>query len=416
MGFPAGQAISSQYEILEQIGVGSFAHVYRARDLASGHLVAIKVLKESVRGDADIVERFRREILAMSSIESAHVVAVRDFGFHQEQSYLAMELVVGTSLRSILNAATWTPRDAYVIVGQIAQALSASHAKSITHRDLKPENVMLALAEDGTQSVKVVDFGLVKIHELDPSMAALSVVGMVYGTPHYLSPEVIYGDPAGPGVDLFALTIIAYELVARRRPWNAPKTADVIRAIATEPVPEITVVAPTLERRLPEINAFFANALAKDAAARPKDAAELFLAFGRALFGDELGCPAGGEFVEVTQETVTVSALRSNGKGGAEVVIEADFDATKTVADPVEPTSNERLSAGWIESLAPTRSAATPLAPDLLEEAAKELGTGMYARYPTPQVAPGIVVAAVLISLLMLALGFLIGTRVGPLW
>src|SRR5204863_1202734 len=127
------------------IGEGAFAYVYRAREIGgAGRDVALKVLKEEYTGERDVVERFQREIFAIASISSPHVVSMLDFGISHGEFYMAMEFVQGPSLRDVLGSHEhFPPEEVLVVVGQIAHALAAARKREIVHRDLKPENVLL---------------------------------------------------------------------------------------------------------------------------------------------------------------------------------------------------------------------------------------------------------------------------------
>src|SRR5262249_29913575 len=134
---------NGQYELLEQRGEGGFARVWKAREKSTGRTVALKLLKESLRADAEVLERFRREIFAVASIDSPYVVRMFDFGVAGGDSFLAMEFVEGLSLRELLVGKPWPAGEVHVVVGQVCQALAAAHQVGIIHRDLKPENIML---------------------------------------------------------------------------------------------------------------------------------------------------------------------------------------------------------------------------------------------------------------------------------
>src|SRR5262245_49613960 len=121
------------YEILSELGEGAFARVFRAREKKSGVETALKILKEGLAGDAEVIERFRREVFAVASIDSPHVVKLHDFGMSGADVFIAMEYVQGPTLRDLLRGRPWSAEAARVVVGQIAQALSAAHAQSIVH-------------------------------------------------------------------------------------------------------------------------------------------------------------------------------------------------------------------------------------------------------------------------------------------
>jgi serine/threonine-protein kinase len=283
-----GERYHERYQVLARIGEGAFAHVYHARDPSDRDL-ALKVLKDPFIGDKEIVERFQREVFAVASIDSPHVVRLSDFGLSGDDFFMVMEFVQGPTLREVMHARPWTATDIYVIVGQIAHALQAAHSKGIVHRDLKPENVMLVELSGGLWQVKVLDFGLAKLPELERSLGLDSLTrrGQLFGTPQYLSPEQIRGRPLDGGADLFALAVITYEMLAGKRPWDGPidDPRDVMMCVLHKPPPVLTELHPTLAGRADSINEFLKRALSKERPERPADAEVFFAELGDALFG-----------------------------------------------------------------------------------------------------------------------------------
>jgi serine/threonine protein kinase len=318
-GEPA-RVVGERFKLTRLIGEGAFAHVYRAVDLQSGGDVAVKILKEGLRADREIAERFRREVLAVSAIDSPHVVRLHDFGVTGAESFIAMEYVEGPTLRDLLGIPL-SPETAHIVVGQIGQAVAAAHDKGIIHRDLKPENIVLVKGARGRQ-VKVLDFGLAKLAQLEERLGLeqLTKDGMCFGTPQYMSPEQIQGRTAERSADLWALTVMAYELLAGRRPWDGEEIRDVFYAILGKRLPDIETAHPALVRR-DEVNRFFARALSVSPAERPADATELFGAFEQALFGGP-HAPAATVF---------------NGIMSAEFVVAGDHAA----AAPATPTLDD---------------------------------------------------------------------------
>ena len=282
-----GQRYRDRYDVQRRIGEGAFAHVYRAHDAQGGRDVALKVLKDPYLTVKDVVERFQREVFAVASISSPHVVALYDFGISDDDFYIATEFVEGPSLREIMRARAWSASDVHVIVGQIAHALDAAHKQDIVHRDLKPENVLLVERPGGVWQVKVLDFGFAKLPELERKLGLepLTRKGTCFGTPQYLSPEQIRGRSLDGGADLFALGVIAYEMLGGRRPWDGDDPREVMMAVLNRLPPPIAKLHASMQPRLEEVNRFLLRALGKDRAERPADAPEFFRELGTALFG-----------------------------------------------------------------------------------------------------------------------------------
>ena len=287
MAVRAGERYRDRYDVLERIGEGAFAQVWRARDVAAEREVALKVLKDPYLTVKDVVERFQREVFAVASIDSPHVVALFDFGISDDVFYLVTELLRGPSLRQLMGERPWTATDVYVIVGQVAHALKAAHGRGIVHRDLKPENIVLVEKPGGWQ-VKVIDFGFAQLPELERKLGLepLTRKGHLFGTPQYLAPELIRGRAVegDGGPDLFALGVVAYEMLAGKRPWDGEDPMQVMRDVLAHLPPAVTTLHETLSPRVEEINRFLDRALAKERGERPADASAFFEELGRALF------------------------------------------------------------------------------------------------------------------------------------
>ncbi len=288
MGVGAQKLLRGRFEVLEAIGEGGFAKVFLARETTTGDKVALKVLKDGFQNDPEVIERFRREVFAVASINSPHVVGLKDFGISGDEFFIAMEFVEGPTLRDVLDQHQWSADSVHTIIGQIGSALEAAHAQDIVHRDLKPENVMLVSGPNDTMMVKVLDFGLAKLAELERQLglAPLTRVGMCFGTPQYMSPDLIYGRPVDRSVDVFALAVMAYEMIGGRRPWDAATPQEVMVAVVKTSFASITRVHSSMTRRLEHINRFFQRALAKKKEDRTSDAAVFFRELSEALYGE----------------------------------------------------------------------------------------------------------------------------------
>jgi serine/threonine-protein kinase len=363
----AGRAtgrLKGRFEVLEQIGEGGFATVYRAREQTTGKTVALKLLKDAYLKDQEVVERFRREVFAVASISSPYVVKMADFGISGEEVFIAMEYVEGPTLREVMHERPWQPSDIHVIVGQIAQALAAAHRQNIVHRDLKPENVMLVGAGSepsgarragvaevkGPRQVKVLDFGLAKLAELERKLELepLTRAGMCFGTPQYMSPEQIQGKPIDGSADVYALAVIAYEMVAGLLPWDGHDSREILLSVVKNPAPKI-LRARAEVRRLDEINRFLVRGLAKDKRDRPRDAAEFFKEFELALFGERRPA-ARGKIKLDAHDQVFASVFAASIELPALLPPSAQNDFGDTVVQtlpgefPIEPTLGGALS------------------------------------------------------------------------
>ncbi|MGE5413152.1 MAG: serine/threonine-protein kinase, partial [Syntrophomonadaceae bacterium] len=243
------------YEILSAIGAGGMGEVYRAKDPRLGREVAIKVLPASFSQDADRLRRFEQEAKAAGILNHPNITAVYDIGTNQGDGapFVVQELLEGETLRSELSGGRLPPRKAIDYSIQIAHGLAAAHEKGIVHRDLKPEN--LFVTKDGR--VKVLDFGLAKLTQIDGSgstsrLPTATEPGIVMGTLGYMSPEQVKGESADGRSDIFALGAILYEMLSGRRAFEGGSTGEAMAAILKEDPPDLSQsnrnVSPGLER------------------------------------------------------------------------------------------------------------------------------------------------------------------------
>ncbi len=208
-----------KYELLDEIGRGGFAVVYKARDVKLNRVIALKVLHAYRSAESDFVERFRREAEAAANLDHPNIVAVYEADEIDGQLYLAMKYVRGRTLRDLLQAEGPLPLDrALPILAQMAEALDYAHAQGVVHRDIKPSNIIVEDTARGPR-VTVLDFGLVKALE---GSTQLTREGTLLGSPEYMAPE--QADPnraneIGPATDRYALGIVAYQLLTGRVPF-----------------------------------------------------------------------------------------------------------------------------------------------------------------------------------------------------
>src|SRR5271166_5938737 len=208
------------YEVVALLRAGGMAEVYRAKDTRLGRDVAIKVVSETLGADGAFLERFEREAKLAASLAHPNIVALHDVGFHDGKPYLVTELLQGETLRERLAKGPIPLGTTLDWAAQMAQGLAAAHEQGIVHRDLKPENVFIT--RDG--HVKLLDFGIAKLveavqgaspHGLMDETAAPSGsstgTGMVLGTPGYMSPEQVRGDPVDGRTDFFSLGAVLYD-------------------------------------------------------------------------------------------------------------------------------------------------------------------------------------------------------------
>ncbi len=247
-----GTVVGGRYKLERVIGEGGMSAVYEGEHVHMHKPVAVKVLSPEMSKSSEAVERFHREAMAASRIDHPNVAAATDFGELEDKSFfLVLELITGKTLREVVAGGKLPVRRALHVARQIASALSRAHALEIVHRDLKPENVMLTSRAGDEDFVKILDFGIAKLAVKDlapdatPSEAApLTQLGMVYGTPEYMSPEQAMGKPIDARADLYSLGVIMFEMLAGVRPWDDANKAVLLGKHVSAPIPTIAEMAP----------------------------------------------------------------------------------------------------------------------------------------------------------------------------
>jgi serine/threonine-protein kinase len=268
-----GQTIADgRYEVLEKLGEGAMGEVYRARQIAVGRMVALKLIHSAAIKSTESAARFQREMKLSAKIEHANTIRVYDFGTWQGNLYIAMELVRGKSLRGELTERGPLPLARIVrIAAQVARGLSAAHAEDVVHRDLKPDNVMLIEQYGERDVVKVLDFGIAKSLS-EPDEARMTGQGAIIGTPQYMSPEQSMGQRVDERSDLYSLGIMLFEMATGRVPFEAPSITAMLVAHATQAPPELTSVLPDVH---PGLARLVSELLQKDPDARPRTAQQV---------------------------------------------------------------------------------------------------------------------------------------------
>ena len=230
-----------KYELLEFLG-GGMSHVYRARDTAIGRQVAIKILTPEACQDPDAKARFLQEARMAGNIEHENIIRIHDYGEEQGRPFIVMEFLVGEDLRhAIRDKHAGDVANRLRIALDIARALEYIHSKRIIHRDIKPDNVHI----DASGKVKLMDFGIAKAEGLH-----LTRTGFAVGTPYYMSPEQVRGEPATDSMDIYAFGILLYELLTGQKPVEGDTLERLFFAILNEPLKPGPMVEPALRRPL----------------------------------------------------------------------------------------------------------------------------------------------------------------------
>ncbi len=292
-----GQIFDGRYQILHKLGEGGMGAVYKARQVSTGKLVAIKVISMSLAGDADTLKRFQREVKLQSQLEHPNIVTVIDFSQTSEgQYFFVMGFVEGRSLRMmILEDGPLASKPFLDLAIQMLDALEYAHNKKIVHRDLKADN-MVVVKLPHQQIVKILDFGLAKAfqeeggHSQQDTM--LTQQGRILGTPAYMSPEQARGeiDKIGPPSDLYSLGIIFYQMLSGKLPFLSDTPWGIMHKIMCEDPAPLRRVNPDV----PEwIDSIIMRCMEKDIADRYPSANAVKLEFARETVG-ELSQVTGG--------------------------------------------------------------------------------------------------------------------------
>jgi serine/threonine-protein kinase len=245
-----GRTLKDRYRVERKIGEGGFGAVFEGKQLTTGRPVALKILHPHSVADATVVARFRREAEACSQLRNPHTVTIYDFDQSDDGTlYLAMELVRGESLQEIQRRdGVIEPSRALCILDQVAEALAEAHDRGIVHRDMKPENIMVE-RRGAADFVKVLDFGIAKIlsGEGNKAIPALTAIGQTVGTLEFMSPEQLRGKALDGRSDIYALGMVAYEMLTGQLPFKGAKsTTEVIQFHLQEPAPAPSSLRPDL--------------------------------------------------------------------------------------------------------------------------------------------------------------------------
>ncbi len=287
---PPPELLAQRYRLQQPLGQGGMGTVYEASDTTLDRVVAVKLLRPELGLDPEALARFRREARAAAGFSHPNVVVVHDFGVAEDgRPYLVMERLRGRTLREELRReGRLAPARAAAVLRAVARAVDAAHGRQLLHRDLKPENVMLS--EDGEDEVpKVLDFGIAKSFAPPTGTVTLggTTPGLIVGTPPYLAPGQVQGEEPSPAWDLWALSVMAYELLAGGYPFPAPFTPEGWRArVEGQPAP----LPAAVPGDRPAWDALFRRAFAPRPAERFASAGQLAAELAR-LAG--LGANAG---------------------------------------------------------------------------------------------------------------------------
>ena len=270
-----GKLLGDRYEIIEKVGEGGMAYVFKARDNLLNRYVAVKILKEEFSKDEVFVKRFRTEAQSAASLIHPNIVSVFDVGEDKGISYIVMELLESKTLKDyIQEKGPLSSEITLKIAAQIASALEAAHKAHIVHRDIKPQNIIL----NQNLVAKVTDFGIAKV--TNATSATITSFGKTMGSVHYFSPEHAKGGYTDAKSDLYSLGVVMYEMATGKLPFDAESAVSValkhIQEVPVEPI----VVNPSVSKALNDI---IMKAMEKSTATRYQTATEMLTDISIAL-------------------------------------------------------------------------------------------------------------------------------------
>ena len=259
-----GQVIAGRYRLTKLLGQGGMGEVYAAEHVHITKRVAVKVLHPEISHNPEALARFKQEAQSASSIGHDNIVLIDDFGQMDDgRFYLCMEFLGGSSLAEEMAAAGgMDPIRSLKLMVQVCDGLAAAHKKGIIHRDMKPENVFITKRSDGTELVKILDFGIAKVSGTDENQG-LTKTGTVFGTPHYMSPEQALGQKLDHRADIYSMGVMLFEIFTGQVPFKAESFMGILSQHITKPPPAPSTMTPG--RTIPKpIEDIILKAMAKE--------------------------------------------------------------------------------------------------------------------------------------------------------
>jgi len=284
----SNQILDARYQVMKKLGEGGMSYVYLAKEISSGETVAIKVLSPRLASDKSSVERLRREAGLAMRLDHPNVCRILRLGESEDGLiYLVMPFLKGELLsdREVRGGPMDIPLSV-ALLKQMCAGLHHAHELQIIHRDLKPENVMLVPDDGGgIERAVVMDFGLAKERRADPAIAKLTATGIILGTPEFMSPEQIRGKTLDARSDLYALGIVAFEMLTGKLPFQGRNAQEMMIArLRSQPVP--------IRQYRPDVPEPVERALTKALQTNPADRYMTAIEFGDALTGGGSGSSA----------------------------------------------------------------------------------------------------------------------------
>ena len=333
MALSAGSNLGP-YRIIEPVGRGGMASVFKAYEASLDRYVALKVLPPEFLHDPTFAERFRREAQTIARLEHPQIIPIfaYDIDAGTGTPWMAMRLISGGSLSQRIKRGRLAPAECARILKDVAEALDYAHGAGVIHRDVKPQNVLL----DDAGRVYLADFGIAKMVE---ASAHMTQTGMITGTPQYMAPEQALGKSIDKSIDIYALGIVAYELFTGRVPFSADTPVAVLMKQASEPMP----LPPVSEVR-EDVTRAILRATAKDPAARWPSAS----AFARAITNATSSATSSASSIAATSAMPALSEETVQGMGLPGTIASRPVSSTPPNAAEARPASGSRQAGGGL--------------------------------------------------------------------
>ncbi|MEL7644816.1 MAG: protein kinase [Anaerolineaceae bacterium] len=324
--------LNDRYQLVESLGTGGMALVYKAKDLMLERYVAVKLLREDFSVDAAFRERFRQEAKAAANLSHPNIVTVHDFGLDQRHLFIVMELVPGTDLKTrIREKGRFEVQEALDLMVQACQGVGYAHRAGLVHCDIKPHNILVSL--DGR--VKVTDFGIARaLATISPEERS----DVVWGSPLYFSPEQAAGLPPSPASDVYSLGVILYEMLTGQLPFNSADASELARMHREVQPVAPRVLNPDIPKPLEDI---ILKVLSKEPAARYRTADQ----FGRLLAG--LQSLKNGSAQAQSGTIPSATAAPSQAAAPAQTPAPTETSAYPGSPDTLETETPEKNSPDW---------------------------------------------------------------------
>lgn len=329
--------LNNRYQILQPLGTGGMAQVYRARDLMLERFVALKVLRADYSANKDFQIRFRQEAKAAANLSHPNIVTVHDFGFDQGQLFIVMEFVPGTNLKTMIeNLGKFSIEEAIPLMVQACAGLGYAHRAGLVHCDVKPHNMLIT----PDRRLKVTDFGIARaiagIHPEEQN-------DVVWGSPLYFAPEQAAGQAPSPASDVYSLGVVMYELLTGRPPFVA-RTAETLARLHREMTPQPpSQLNPAIT---PELEQIILKVLSKEPAARYRTADQLgrvLMTFGQAQKSAAVSLTPPPPVTEPQAPTVAARPAAARNRAN-----HSQPEPQPESVNPLPDTSNPLAGFDWV--------------------------------------------------------------------